>query len=157
MKKALMLLIALCALAGAVTAAEMPSATTATEAPCAAPTAIVASDDAPIYGWAQTATASEGRGGPSANCTASADCHDGSTISCDGNSECHGFDANCPSTRGYVECDHARQYCPSCPPSQSGPCDSLNDSYCTYLFNKSSYCCVAVWTAPGAYCPNVCW
>lgn len=157
-KKFLMLLLALCALVGTASAAEMPAAAPS-DTPDGAPAANVALADAPLYGMGQTALASAGRGdGPAANCSAVASCHDGSTRSCSGSSTCTAVDSNCPNTRGYVRCDGATQYCPSCPPAPpSGPCDSFNNSYCTYTFNKFSYCCVPTWVAQGAYCPNICW
>lgn len=159
LKRTLMLSIALCALVATAAVAEaplavVPAADMPAEAPCDAPGATDAIADAPLYGMAQTALASEGRGGPDANCTASADCYNGSTVSCSGSSSCFAYDANCPSSRGYVQCDGARQYCPSCPPTD--PCAYLNNSYCTYQRNKFSGCCIAVWVAPGASCPNVC-
>ncbi len=87
------------------------------------------------------------RGGNSrSSCTASATCYNGSTISCSGTTSCTAQDANCPTSRGYVNCGSGTQYCPACP--GSGPCP-VNS--CGYTFNKFTYCCVS------PTCMQICW
>jgi hypothetical protein len=48
-------------------------------------------------------------------CTAEADCWDGSTVSCSGNSTCNAVDSLCMIQRGYVKCDGVYTFCPWCP------------------------------------------
>jgi hypothetical protein len=69
-------------------------------------------------------------GGPDGSCWASADCWDGSTVTCFGGSTCTSVDNNCPTQRGYVKCDGSYTFCPFCPTcSREGDaCDS--DSEC---------------------------
>lgn len=45
------------------------------------------------------------------------------------------------------ECTH--------PQPSVGFCDGYDNSYCDYEWDCKC-CCVAVWSAPGAHCPNVC-
>lgn len=59
-------------------------------------------------------------------CTATADCDDGSTVMCSGNSSCSASDANCPYTRGHVTCDGASTFCPAC----EDPCP--DDEFCDW-------------------------
>jgi len=63
-----------------------------------------------------------------AKCTATADCSDGSQVSCAGTGPsptCTAVDSNCASgVRGFVECNGLRQDCPPCPP-QSFFCNCL--------------------------------
>ena len=35
-------------------------------------------------------------------------------------------------------------------------CAERNSSYCTYAWNKLTWCCYATYTAPGASCPMIC-
>lgn len=35
-------------------------------------------------------------------------------------------------------------------------CSHFNNSYCTYRLNKSTFCCVPIYVAPGANCPMIC-
>lgn len=49
-------------------------------------------------------------------CSASASCHDGSTVSCEGNSSCSTVDSQCPwGEQGHVTCDGVTTWCPACP------------------------------------------
>src|SRR6478752_5860402 len=57
--------------------------------------------------------------GPKSLCTASANCWDGSTVSCSGNNSttsCSATDSNCSvHQRGSVTCDGVTTSCPICP------------------------------------------
>lgn len=118
MKRALF--IALC-----LAAAWGSPALLATDTPQAAP-AVSAADRAFIASIAGPVTAPEpvakrpniGGVWEKALCTASANCWDGSTVSCQGNNSttsCSATDSSCPSTRGKVTCDGVTTWCPICP------------------------------------------
>src|SRR4029077_16342160 len=54
-------------------------------------------------------------------CSASADCADGSTISCSaaaGAGTCSYVDQSCPDTPGSVTCGSTTKYCPTCLPPE---------------------------------------
>jgi hypothetical protein len=63
-----------------------------------------------------------------AKCTATADCSDGSQLSCAGTGPaptCTSVNSDCASgVRGFVECNGTRQDCPACPP-QSFLCNCI--------------------------------
>lgn len=48
-------------------------------------------------------------------CNATANCWDGSQVSCGGNSSCTATDSSCPGQRGSVNCDGNVTQCPACP------------------------------------------
>jgi hypothetical protein len=60
-----------------------------------------------------------GTGWEKAQCSASATCRDGSTVSCEGNNStasCTGVDSQCPwGEQGHVTCDGVTTWCPACP------------------------------------------
>ena len=67
-------------------------------------------------------------GGIQTNCSATAQCHNGTTRSCSSGGTCTAVDSNCNNNqRGYVNCGGTVTYCPVCPPS--GP-DCSIDGYC---------------------------
>ena len=83
-----------------------------------------------------------------AGCTATANCGDGSTISCSdsgSSASCHAQDHYCPLTQGWVRCGGETRYCPSCPlcPTVSG---------CSYVFDFVEECCIDA----ASNCPDLC-
>jgi hypothetical protein len=48
-------------------------------------------------------------------CTATADCWDGTVVTCSGVSPCSYRDSSCPSVRGSVTCGGVTKYCETCP------------------------------------------
>lgn len=88
-----------------------------------------AADDAPACTPASTATAVSADGSPeqavetsdgigaAGTCTATADCWDGSSVTCTGNQgSCSFVDSDCDPNmvRGYCEADGTKKYCPPC-------------------------------------------
>lgn len=52
-----------------------------------------------------------------ASCSATADCWDGSSVSCTASGpgvKCSAADSDCPGERGHVTCDGDTVYCPQC-------------------------------------------
>lgn len=70
-------------------------------------------------------------------CSATADCWDGSTVSCSGGAgvTCSAIDSSCSSQQGYVRCGSSYTYCPSCPSCsmEGSPCTS--SAHCAYKCN----------------------
>ncbi|HEY9422116.1 MAG TPA: hypothetical protein VIW92_11935, partial [Thermoanaerobaculia bacterium] len=62
-------------------------------------------------------------------CTATAYCHNGTTVSCQGNNSttsCTAVDSNCANgQRGYVTCDGVTTYCVACDPCTQ--CNATGD------------------------------
>jgi|GEM_PF-2634921 len=99
-------------------AADAPSESPATNL-CAAPTDLLAVREAPVL--------------LAGSCTATADCWDGSHVTCEaqGTSEnCSFTDSSCPTQRGYCwSSDEGFKYCPSCPCSAPS-CDDIDGDPC---------------------------
>jgi len=136
-------------------AADLPQVA---PAPSAADLAFLASLAAPLNAPVAPEPAAKGPGGlEKALCSATANCWDGTTRSCQGNNSvtaCVGVDSNCPTQRGYVTCDGATQYCPICP--TSGGCPS---NWCTFEAECASSCfpCDYTYTCNGEpYCTDRC-
>ena len=87
--------------------------------------------------------------GEKALCTASANCWDGSTVSCSGNNSttsCSATDSNCGGgQRGSVTCDGVTTFCPPCPcnldcAAERADCISTCDP-CPAIFSCSLSTC----------------
>jgi hypothetical protein len=93
--------------------------------------------------------------GENALCSATAYCWDGTTRSCQGNNSttsCTAVDSNCPGQRGYVTCDGATTYCPTCPPGECGEDWCQDEDNCA----SSCYPCDYTYTCNPTYCTDRC-
>lgn len=90
------------------------------------------------------------------DCTASATCCDGSTVSCSAwgpRVTCSAADAACPQQAGYVRCGSTTKNCPSC--STCDSCSDLDYPGCSYSWDPNAGCCV-VTPDPGVTCLEAC-
>jgi hypothetical protein len=87
-------------------------------------------------------------------CFARADCGDGVTVSCSGNSSCQAWDSNCAvDYRGRVKCDGSYTYCPLCPMCVLEYRKCTTDSYCRSGGTECSLCfCDYDPYAPHGFC-----
>lgn len=157
------LLIGLFVLAAAPVAA-------ATASPADAPACTPASATAPAQTDGAQQPVVETSGGIGAASTCTADCWDGSSVTCDEGPSCSAQDSDCNSgIRGYCEDGSGRTYCPICPSSgctaatfcSGGPGSSIEcsgDNYCNQAFGCWVYCDgVTTWCpdADKSSCPLV--
>lgn len=90
-------------------------------------------------------------GGQSA-CEATAQCQDGSEVSCEGSNQCHAYDQDCAGgERGYVECDGNKTYCPGPSECSCGDTRWLQTEQCCYGLHlwKFQRCQLSGWTDTG--------
>jgi hypothetical protein len=149
MKKMLLgLSLSVAALGLLVSPAMAASPPQAAPALGAADQAFIASLAAPVKAPATPApqpAAKRPRIGAKSSCTASANCWNGGTVNCSGNSSCSAADGNCSwGEPGHVTCDGATTWCsacPTCPPNWcTGESDCAASCYsCDYVYTCYDY------------------
>lgn len=93
--------------------------------------------------------------GENALCSATANCWDGSTRSCQGYNStvsCTAVDSNCPGQRGYVTCDGTTTLCPACPPGSCGEDWCQDEDACAISCSPCDY----TYTCNATYCTDRC-
>lgn len=89
-------------------------------------------------------------------CTATANCWNGSTVTCSGGGTCIAVDDNCPTATGHCTHNGAPTYCPPCPPRNcTAGCPGGGTVSCQYN-NSCTYVdgCYASCDGFDHWCPN---
>jgi hypothetical protein len=92
--------------------------------------------------------------GPKSLCNATANCWNGGTVSCSGNSSttsCTAVDGSCPGEPGHVTCDGVTTTCPT-------PCPGCGPTWCTGEDACATQCdpCAYTYTCNATLCTDHC-
>lgn len=100
-------------------------------------------------GSTESAVETSGDIGAASTCEAIAECWDGSTVTCTGESTCSAEDSDCDPNlvRGYCEADGVRKYCPPCEDCQATvqcpdgiPVTCIGQNQCIEVSYCYAYC-----------------
>lgn len=99
--------------------------------------------------------------GAQSDCSATAECEDGSEVSCTGSNQCSAYDQDCAGgQQGYVECDGDREYCEVPTECSCGDTRWLRTEQCCpaglhlWMYQR---CELSGWTDTGVtYCMEAC-
>ena len=126
-----------------------PALSVAPSASCPAPANLLGKPQEPVF--------------LSGDCTATADCWDGSQKTCSASGpsgECSFVDSNCPTQRGYCwSSDEGTKWCPPCPCEVTTACSFYEGRKCTPgipspTCNESGICAHCFCPSSGRYiCP----